>query len=117
MSLPEITEKQQQALRFIRRYIEEHTRSPTMEEIGKDMGVSAVTGWQHVNALVKKGLIFIRENKARSIEVRDPRFRPDMTLRTKVKRKVGSDKEFAQFILELADEIGKDGDVQASTGN
>lgn len=117
MDLPEITEKQQEVLRFIKGYIEDHNRSPTMEEIGQHLGVTAVTGWQHVNALVKKGLVFVRENKARSIEVRDPRFRPDMTLRTKVKRKVVADKDFAQFILELANEIGQDGDVQASAGN
>lgn len=45
--------------------------SPTMQEMANELGVSKVTVFEHVEALVKKGALRRQSNKARSLEV-DP---------------------------------------------
>lgn len=51
--------------------------SPTMQELADELGVSKVTVFEHVEALIKKGALRRDPNKARSLEV-NPRFRlPD----------------------------------------
>jgi len=44
--------------------------SPTMQELADELGVSKVTVFEHVEALVKKGALRRQANKARSLEVR-----------------------------------------------
>ena len=108
-----LTERQEEALSFIRDYMEAHDRSPTMDEIGRGLGISAPTAWQHVNALVQKGYLFVQNRKARSITIRDKRYMPDNTLEAKVRRRMAIDEEFKTFILEISDEI-RSGDLQPS---
>jgi len=44
--------------------------SPTMQELADELGVSKVTVFEHVEALIKKGALRREANKARSLEVR-----------------------------------------------
>ncbi len=43
--------------------------SPTMQELADELGVSKVTVFEHVEALVKKGALQRQPNKARSLEL------------------------------------------------
>lgn len=43
--------------------------SPTLQEIADEIGVSKITVFEHVEALIKKGMLTRRSNKARSLEV------------------------------------------------
>ena len=43
--------------------------SPTLQEIADELGVSKITVFEHVEALIKKGMLTRRSNKARSLEV------------------------------------------------
>ena len=112
-----ITEKQEEVIIYIRDYIEAHDRSPTMDEIGKNFGITPSTAWQHVNTLVQKGLILVQRKKARSIFIRDPRYKPDLRLESKIRRRALQDEPFADFILELADELKESRSVPNPTGN
>ena len=49
--------------------------SPTMQELADELGVSKVTVFEHVEALVKKGALLRQRNKARSLEIN-----PDLEL-------------------------------------
>lgn len=71
------TRKQKAVLEFIRRYQREEGLSPTLEEIGEELGVTRVTAFQHVKSLEKKGAIRTKPLLSRSIEIQDPDYRPD----------------------------------------
>ena len=43
--------------------------SPTLQEIGDELGVSKITVFEHVEALIKKRMLTRRSNKARSLEL------------------------------------------------
>lgn len=43
--------------------------SPTMQELADELGVSKVTVFEHVEALIKKGALIRQPNKARSLEI------------------------------------------------
>lgn len=43
--------------------------SPTMQELADELGVSKVTVFEHVEALIKKGALVRQPNKARSLEI------------------------------------------------
>ncbi len=43
--------------------------SPTMQELADELGVSKVTVFEHVEALIKKGALVRQANKARSLQV------------------------------------------------
>ncbi len=49
--------------------------SPTMQELADELGVSKVTVFEHVEALIKKGALIRQPNKARSLEIS-----PDVSL-------------------------------------
>jgi repressor LexA len=73
-----VTPRQLQVLQFIRDYRKRSGYSPTMQEIGDQLGLTKVTVFEHAEALERKGLL-TREGKhrARSLQV-SPRFRfPD----------------------------------------
>lgn len=63
-----LTPRQLQILNFIRDARRKHGYSPTMQEIADELGVSKVTVFEHVSALVKKGLLRRLPHKARSLE-------------------------------------------------
>ncbi|MEQ9455259.1 MAG: transcriptional repressor LexA [Phycisphaeraceae bacterium] len=51
--------------------------SPTMQELADELGVSKVTVFEHVEALIKKGALQRQPNKARSLELTDDVDLPD----------------------------------------
>ena len=66
-----LTPKQLRVLEFIRERRENHGYSPTMQEIADFIGVSKVTVFEHVEALVTKGALLRDPNKARSLSLPD----------------------------------------------
>ncbi len=64
--------RQKQILRFLRDYIDKYGYSPTLGEIADAMGVSSLaTVHEHIQALVKKGVIRKFEGAVRGIEILD----------------------------------------------
>lgn len=64
-----LTPPQIEILTFIRDYRRSHGCSPTLQEIADHRGTSKITVFEHVDALVRKGLLRRRSNKARSLEL------------------------------------------------
>ncbi len=62
---------------FLAAYQQRHGVSPTLEEIGNDLGVTRVTVFQHVRSLEEKGAVRREPLLARSLEILDPEFRPE----------------------------------------
>jgi repressor LexA len=71
------TKKQKAVLEFVASYQREQGLSPTLEEIGAELGVTRVTAFQHVKSLEKKGAVRTTPLLSRSIEILDPDYRPD----------------------------------------
>ncbi len=64
--------RQKQILSFIKQYIDKYGYSPTLGEIAESIGVSSLaTVHEHLQALVKKGVIKKFEGAVRGIEVLD----------------------------------------------
>ncbi|MCK6471158.1 MAG: transcriptional repressor LexA [Planctomycetes bacterium] len=68
------TPKQLQILRLIFNYQKSHGFSPTYAELAKDLGVSTITVFEHLEALERKGAIRRRRHEARSVEIIEPNF-------------------------------------------
>ncbi len=51
--------------------------SPTMQEIADEVGISKVTVFEHVEALIKKGVLHREPNKARSLSICEGTILPD----------------------------------------
>ena len=51
--------------------------SPTMQELADELGVSKVTVFEHVEALIKKGALVRQANKARSLQLNPTMELPD----------------------------------------
>lgn len=51
--------------------------SPTMQELADELGVSKVTVFEHVEALIRKGALLRQANKARSLELSPEVILPD----------------------------------------
>jgi repressor LexA len=64
-----LTPKQLKILNMIRETRLTRGYSPTMQEIADELGVSKVTVFEHVEALIKKRALLRQANKARSLEV------------------------------------------------
>lgn len=64
-----LTPRQVQILRFIRDYRRMHHCSPTLQELAEHLRLSKVTIFEHVEALIRKGMIHREANKARSLTV------------------------------------------------
>ena len=64
-----LTPKQMKILTRIRDIRLSRGYSPTMQELADELGVSKVTVFEHVEALIKKGALVRQANKARSLEV------------------------------------------------
>ncbi len=64
--------KQRQILDYISQYIQQNSTSPTLQEIADAMGLSSLaTVHEHLQALVKKGVIKRYEGAVRGIEILD----------------------------------------------
>jgi len=65
-----LTRRQRQVLEVIREFIERNGFSPSLEEIGEELGLSSVaTVHKHVSLLVEKGFVQRTWNQNRSIEL------------------------------------------------
>lgn len=64
-----LTPKQLTILRLIRDSRVRCGYSPTMQELADELGVSKVTVFEHVEALIKKGALVREPNKARSLSI------------------------------------------------
>ncbi|MBU4512088.1 transcriptional repressor LexA [Patescibacteria group bacterium] len=66
-----ITKRQKEIYDYVKKYIEEKEYSPTFEEIKKHFRLKALSGvYQHVDALVKKGMLIKNEHSARGVELK-----------------------------------------------
>jgi len=72
-----VTPKQLNVLHLIRASRLERGCSPTMQELADQLGVSKVTVFEHVEALVRKGIVHREPNKARSLSICDESVFPD----------------------------------------
>ncbi|RKZ09697.1 repressor LexA, partial [bacterium] len=66
-----LTPRQAEILAYVTKYCEEHGYAPTLQEVGKHMGLSSVaTVHKHVGQLVAKGYLKrARPNASRDLEV------------------------------------------------
>lgn len=72
-----LTPKQLKILQLIRDYRVRRGYSPTMQELADEIGVSKVTVFEHVEALIKKGALVREPNKARSLSIAEGIAVPD----------------------------------------
>jgi repressor LexA len=79
-----LTPKQLHVLRRIRDHRLAHGYSPTMQELADELGVSKVTIFEHVEALIRKGALLRQPNKARSLAVNRAVSLPDAERRTRL---------------------------------
>lgn len=68
-----ITKRQKQVLDFVSTFIEKHGYAPSLEEIGRALGLSSVaTVHKHLSNLQRKGLLTREWNRGRSLTVAPP---------------------------------------------
>ncbi len=72
-----LTPKQLRILRLIRDWRIRRGYSPTMQELADEIGVSKVTVFEHVEALIKKGALVREPNRARSLSIAEGISVPD----------------------------------------
>ncbi|MDA1008157.1 MAG: transcriptional repressor LexA [Planctomycetota bacterium] len=72
-----LTPRQLQVFQLIRQWRTAHGYSPTMQELADELGVSKVTVFGHVEALVTKGAVTRDPNKARSLAIQDEALPPN----------------------------------------
>src|SRR5262245_52883317 len=72
-----LTPKQLRILQLIRDWRVRKGYSPTMQELADEIGVSKVTVFEHVEALIKKNALVREPNKARSLSIADGISVPD----------------------------------------
>ena len=72
-----LTPKQLRILQLIRDWRVRRGYSPTMQELADEIGVSKVTVFEHVEALIKKGALIREPNKARSLSIAEGIAVPD----------------------------------------
>lgn len=69
---PRLTERQNQALEFVRGYLRLHQRPPSYMEIGRELGIRSTNGVSKLlDALQRKGYIGREPGSARSITLLD----------------------------------------------
>jgi repressor LexA len=72
-----LTPKQLRILQLIRDWRVRLGYSPTMQELADEIGVSKVTVFEHVEALIRKGALVREANKARSLSIAEGVSVPD----------------------------------------
>lgn len=72
-----LTPRQVEILRLIRDHRRNYGYSPTLQQIADELGISKITVFEHVEALVRKGLLTRHRARARSLEVTDAAQFPD----------------------------------------
>lgn len=66
-----LTPKQLEVLELIKKSRMKNGYSPTMQELAQELGVSKVTVFERVEALIRKGALNREANKARSLSIAD----------------------------------------------
>jgi repressor LexA len=64
-----LTPKQLEVLELIKKHRDEQGYSPTMKELSIELGISKVTVFERVEALIRKGALLREPNKARSLSI------------------------------------------------
>jgi repressor LexA len=72
-----LTPKQLRILQIVRDWRTRFGYSPTLQEMADEIGVSKVTVFEHVEALIRKGALERDANKARSLAIRNDSIVPD----------------------------------------
>jgi len=72
-----LTPKQLEVLELIRNCQTENGYSPTMQELAEHIGVSKVTVFERVEALIRKGALTREANKARSLSIAEQYNKPE----------------------------------------
>jgi repressor LexA len=72
-----LTPKQLRILQLVRDCRVTRGYSPTMQELADELGISKVTVFEHVEALIKKGALMREPNKARSLSICEDALVPD----------------------------------------
>ncbi len=77
MSTINLTPKQLRVFQLIRQWRSTRGYSPTMQELADELGVSKVTAFEHVEALIEKNVVTRDANKARSLAIVTDAVPPD----------------------------------------
>ena len=72
-----MTPRQLEILTMVRDGRRRNGYSPTLQEIADELGISKITVFEHVEALLRKGLLTRRTNRARSLELSELASLPD----------------------------------------
>ncbi len=116
-----LTPKQLRILQLIRDWRVRRGFSPTMQELANEIGVSKVTVFEHVEALIKKGALIREPNKARSLSIAEGTAVPDESrpLRFPLVGKIAAgypiEKVAEEDEIDLVELLGTDDDQAGST--
>jgi repressor LexA len=116
-----LTPKQLRILQLIRDWRVRRGFSPTMQELANEIGVSKVTVFEHVEALIKKGALVREPNKARSLSIAEGIGVPDESrpLRFPLVGKIAAgypiEKVAEEDEIDLVELLGTDDDQAGST--
>jgi repressor LexA len=72
-----MTPRQLEILTFVRDARRNLGYSPTLQEMADEMGISKITVFEHVETLIKKGMLTRRSNRARSLDLTPSAQLPD----------------------------------------
>lgn len=72
-----LTPQQLKVFKLVREWRNRHGLSPTMQELADELGISKVTVFEHIEALIQKGALRRDANKARSLSIPDSAILPD----------------------------------------
>lgn len=72
-----LTPQQLRVFKLVREWRNRHGLSPTMQELADELGISKVTVFEHVEALIAKGALHRDANRARSLSIPDSALLPD----------------------------------------
>jgi len=116
-----LTPKQLRILQLIRDWRVRRGYSPTMQELADEIGVSKVTVFEHVEALIRKGALIREPNKARSLSIAEGIAVPDESrpLRFPLVGKIAAgnpiERVADQEEIDLVEVLGGDGANAEST--
>jgi len=72
-----LTPRQLEILTYIRNARRRLGYSPTLQEIADELGISKITVFEHVEVLIRKGMLTRHSNRARSLELTSLAHLPD----------------------------------------
>lgn len=72
-----LTPQQLKVFKLVRDWRSRHGLSPTMQELADELGISKVTVFEHIEALIEKGALRRDPNRARSLSIADGVCLPD----------------------------------------